>query len=177
MLFKLFFSFFKIGLFTFGGRYAMLPLMRAELVEKHQWITDDELLDYFSVSQCTPGVIAVNVSTFVGHKTGGVFGAVTATSAVVLPSLIIILSIASVLTKYMSNPYVSQAFNGIRAVVLALILNILAGLWKKGVKTKTGFALFAGVLALSLFAKFSPVMIVGCILVFSLSTRKFRGAP
>ena len=107
MLFKIFFSFFKIGLFTFGGGYAMLPLMRAELVEKHQWITDDELLDYFSVSQCTPGVIAVNVSTFVGHKTGGVFGAVTATSAVVLPSLIIILSIASVLTKYMGNPYVS----------------------------------------------------------------------
>ena len=177
MLFKIFFSFFKIGLFTFGGGYAMLPLMRAELVEKHQWITDDELLDYFSVSQCTPGVIAVNVSTFVGHKTGGVFGAVTATSAVVLPSLIIILSIASVLTKYMGNPYVSQAFNGVRAVVLALILNILAGLWKKGVKTKTGFALFVGVLALCLFAKFSPVMIVGCILVFSLSTRKFRGAP
>lgn len=149
----------------------MLPLMRTELVDKNKWIADSELLDYFSLSQCTPGVIAVNVSTFCGYKMKGVLGAATATFAVVLPSLIVILSIASVLTQYMENPYVAQAFNGVRVVVAALILNVLIGLGRKNLRTPMQWGLFFTAGALIFFARFSPVMLVAAVLAFSVVQR------
>lgn len=173
MFWNLFCSFFKIGLFTFGGGYAMLPLMQAELVKKHGWITDEELLDYVSLSQCTPGVIAVNMATFVGCKLKGCFGGIVATSAVIAPSLMIISAIASVLMRYMDHPSVVHTFNGIRIVVVALITNILIDLWKKGVKNKLGVALFSVCLALIVFARLTPVMLVISIMLFSVVKQRF----
>jgi chromate transporter len=92
---KIFVSFFKIGLFTFGGGYAMIPMFRKELIEKHGYITEEELMDYYSIGQCTPGIIAINVATFTGYKIHKTFGAIVATMALVLPSLIVIMMIAN----------------------------------------------------------------------------------
>lgn len=130
-LLNLFFSFFKIGLFTFGGGYAMLPMLEKECVEKHKWITSDDLLDYFAIAQCTPGVIAVNTATFVGKKQKGVSGAVFSTLGVVFPSLLIILLLASVIQMFQNNEYVLKAFAGIRIAVCALIFKSIVNISKK----------------------------------------------
>lgn len=130
---ELFVSFFKIALFTFGGGYAMLPLINKEVVEKKQWATDDEIINYFAISQCTPGVIAVNTATFIGYKIAGVMGGIIATIGVVTPSIIIIVSIANVLNLFMDNHYVSSAFAGIRVVVTALIASVVIKLFKTNV--------------------------------------------
>ena len=173
LLWSLFCCFFKIGLFTFGGGYAMLPLMQAELVGKHKWITDEDLLDYFSLSQCTPGVIAVNLATFVGFKINRFAGAVVATAAVVTPSLIIISAVATVLTLYMDNPTVTAVFNGVRIVVVALIANILIDLWRKGIKDKFGFIVFYVSLMLVIFANLSPALLVVSVMGYSVLQQRF----
>ena len=103
ILLELFWRFFLIGAFTFGGGYAMIPLLEREVVEKHSWATEEELMDYYAVSQCTPGVIAVNVATFIGFKIGGNLGGVVATLGVVTPSLLIIMLIASILTNFVKT--------------------------------------------------------------------------
>lgn len=164
ILWKLFTSFFKTGLFTFGGGYAMLPLLKAEVVEKQKWATEDELLDYFSIGQCTPGIIAVNVSTFCGYKLKGVIGAITATTAIILPSLIIITLIAAVLEKYMHLPAVASAFAGIRLGVTALLVNLIFDMGKK-IFTKNPHwrlhaAIFSIAFALLMFGDVSAVLIV-----------------
>jgi len=133
-LWQLFYSFFKIGLFTFGGGYAMLPMLEYELVERHGWETEENLLTYFAVAQCTPGVIAVNTATFVGRKQQGFLGAVAATFGVVLPSLIIITLIAMVLSNFAHLPVVINAFAGIRVAVGALIVSSVIKLMKSNVK-------------------------------------------
>lgn len=133
---KMFVSFFKIGLFTFGGGYAMLPMFRKELIEKNKYITEDELMDYYSIGQCTPGIIAVNVATFSGYKIHKTFGAIVATSAIVLPSLIVIMSIAGILDMVTNNRVVEHAFSGIRIGVTVLLFNELIGIAKKNIKNK-----------------------------------------
>ena len=125
VLWNLFTTFFKIGLFTFGGGYAMIPLLSAELAKKKRWTTDEELMDYYSIGQCTPGIIAVNVSTFIGYKLKGVSGAVAATAGMVAPSVVIIIAIANAVSFYMKNEYVAHAFAGIRIVVIALIFDVV----------------------------------------------------
>ena len=142
LLSALFVSFFKIGLFTFGGGYAMLPLLQAELVQKKKWISEDELMDYFSIGQCTPGIIAVNVATFCGYKMRQKTGACVATAGIVLPSLIIITLLAAILQEFMHNSYVQHAFAGIRIVVAALIVQTLVSFWKKGIKDRFGILVF-----------------------------------
>ena len=137
-LLHLFLMFFKIGLFTFGGGYAMLPLLQAEIVKKRRWATDEELLDLYSIGQCTPGIISVNVATFMGYRQAGIAGACAATLGMVMPSLIIITLLAAVLDRYMHNRYVSYAFTGIRICVVALILDIIYDLWKKGITDYKG---------------------------------------
>ena len=139
---KIFISFFKIGLFTFGGGYAMMPFFRQELVEKRKYIKEEELIDFYSIGQCTPGIIAVNVATFTGYKIKGVSGACMATFAIVLPSLIIIMAIAGALTMLSDNEFVKHAFAGIRIGVIALILNEVVNLFKKTVKSKYQMAVF-----------------------------------
>lgn len=131
ILIKLFLSFFKIGLFTFGGGYAMLPLLKAEVVEKQKWLTEDELLDYFSIGQCTPGIIAVNVATFSGYKLKGTMGAIASTLGIISPSLLIICLIAAILNIYIDNPIVAHALSGIRVGVCALISVLVFDMAKK----------------------------------------------
>ena len=160
MLWDLFFSFFRVGLFTFGGGAAMLPLLQAEFVERRKWVTDSELMDFYSIGQCTPGIIALNTATFIGYKEKGVIGAVAATIGIVTPSLIIILLVASVLRNYVDNEYVVHSFSGIRVVVVALILDAVVRLWKQGVAGRFGWAIFAVCLLLLILGGFSPVMIV-----------------
>ena len=130
-LIKLFISFFKTGLFTFGGGYAMLPLLKAEVVDKQKWITEDELLDYFSIGQCTPGIIAVNVATFCGYKLKGTIGAIVTTFGIICPSIIIIVLIAAILNMYINNPIVVHALSGIRIGVCALISVLVVDMAKK----------------------------------------------
>ncbi len=166
-LWDLFIIFARIGGFTFGGGYAMLPMLKKELVQNREWITENELLDYFAVGQCTPGIIAVNTATFVGNKKRGILGAICATAGMIAPSLIIIMSIALVLQGFSENPYVIHALNGIKVAVGTLILNAVIGLFKKSVGTnkKTfkgvfAFLVFAIVFGVGLFFTVSPIIIV-----------------
>lgn len=122
IFFELFYTFFLIGLFTFGGGYAMIPMIQEQVVSKG-WISESNLTDFIAVSECTPGPFAINISTFVGNSVGGAFGAICATIGVILPSIIIILIIAMIMKKFMKNKYVQGALKGVRPIVLALILS------------------------------------------------------
>lgn len=156
----LFYAFAKIGLFTFGGGYAMLPIIQRELVEDRKWCTEEEIINYFAVGQCTPGVIAVNTATFIGYKRKKTPGAIAATAGVVFPSLIIIMVIAAFLSGFAENMYIAYAFNGIRAAVCALVVNAVVKLWKAGVKNAFGLGIFLIVFTLSALFKLSPVYFV-----------------
>ena len=147
---KMFVSFFKIGVFTFGGGYAMLPMFRKELIEKNEYITEEELMDYYSIGQCTPGIIAVNVATFTGYKVRKTMGAVVATASIILPSLIIIMAIAGLLDVITNNGVIEHAFNGIRIGVTVLLFNELINIAKKNIKSKfqVGVLIFAILLLL-----------------------------
>ena len=165
-------SFFCVGLFTFGGGYAMLPMLTREVVEKHKWATDAELLDCFALAQCTPGVIAVNTATYVGYKVKKVPGSVLATIAVVLPSLIIISAIALVLKNFAEYEVVAHAFAGIRVAVAVLVLNALVKLYKKGVKGALGNCIFVAALLAMILTDISPVILVLLAIVLGIVLRK-----
>ena len=135
-LWELFSSFFRIGAFTFGGGYAMLPMLEKEIVEKYKWVTTEELMDYFAISQCTPGVIAVNTATFVGYKQGGVVGGIVATLGVITPSIIIISLLALVLGKIYEIQAVKHAFAGIGIAVCAVLVQAVIKLGKAGLVDK-----------------------------------------
>jgi chromate transporter len=153
-------TFIKIGSVTFGGGYAMLPILQRELAEKRGWVSLDELADYFAIGQCTPGIIAVNVSTFIGYKRKGIPGAVAATLGFTLPSLVIITLIAFSLERFSEYPPVRHAFAGIRVAVGALILDAVIKLYKGAVKDRAGVAICAAAFLLSVLLKASPVLIV-----------------
>ncbi|MGI6013020.1 MAG: chromate transporter [Oscillospiraceae bacterium] len=140
---SLFTSFFKIGAFTFGGGLAMIPLIQKEAVESHKWISDDELLEIVAIAESTPGPIAINSATFVGHKVAGFWGSLCATLGVVLPSFIIISIIARVLDQFQQFKAVQYAFYGIRAGVLALVLQSLVKMYKKCPKNPVAYGLMA----------------------------------
>lgn len=159
-LFKLFFSFFRIGAFTFGGGYAMLPMLEREVVTKNKWATLDEIMDYFAIGQCTPGIIAVNTATFIGYKQRGIVGGIVATLGVVFPSVIIISLIATILTGFSDNPIVKHAFSGIGVAVCAILLQAILRLAKGGVKDIFTLILALCSLFLSLLLKLSPIIIV-----------------
>lgn len=156
----LFLSFAKVGVMTFGGGYAMLPMLQREVVEAKGWASEEELTDYYAIGQCTPGVIAVNTATFIGQKTAGFPGAAAATLGVVFPSLLIITVIAAVLSNFADIPAVRNAFAGIRVCVCVLILNAVVKLWKKAVVDLPAAIIFLCVLALAVFTKLSPVVFV-----------------
>ena len=141
--FQLFITFIKIGAFTFGGGYAMVPLIQRETVEKKKWINDDDILEIVAIAESTPGPIAVNSATFVGYKTAGVLGAAAATIGVVLPSFTIIYFISFVIDKFENNTAVKYAFSGIRAGVLALIIKALWTMSKKKKKNIISFIITA----------------------------------
>ena len=153
---ELFLTFAKVGVCTFGGGYAMLPILQRELVEKKGWATEDQLADYYAVGQCTPGVIAVNTATFVGASQGGVWGGIIATLGVVFPSMVIIILVAAFLRNFMENRWVVHAFNGVRAGVVALILSSVIKLVKGAVKDVPTGVIYVAVLALSAVNLFVP---------------------
>ena len=142
----LFLTFAKVGVCTFGGGYAMLPILQREIVEKKGWATDEELTDYFAIGQCTPGVIAVNTATFIGCKLQGNLAAVCATLGVVFPSVCIITAIAAFLSNFASYPVVQHALAGVNACVVALIASSVLKLAKSTLKGKTAKMIFAAVL-------------------------------
>lgn len=160
ILLDLFLAFFRIGLFTFGGGYSMLPMLQREVVDKHHWATEDDILDYFAIAQCTPGIIAVNTATFVGSKLKGALGGAVSTLAIVSPSIIIISLISRLLQNFAAYEIVQHAFAGIRIAVCVLIAVSLANLYKKGVKGAVGNAIFAASLLLTVLFHLSPVWIV-----------------
>ena len=160
LLLKLFFAFFKIGLFTFGGGYAMLPMLQREVVDRYGWATEEDILDYYAIAQCTPGVIAVNTATFVGTKMKGTLGGAVSTLAVVTPSLIIITAISTVLQSFASYPVVQHALAGIRVAVAALVVSSVFKIYKKSVKGALANAVFAASLVLVFLLGLSPVWIV-----------------
>ncbi|MBQ9331519.1 MAG: chromate transporter [Oscillospiraceae bacterium] len=159
-LLSLFLSFAKVGVMTFGGGYAMIPILEREIVENRKWASSEELMDYYAVGQCTPGVIAVNTATFIGYRVAGLAGGVAATLGVVFPSVVIICLIAGILTNFADIPAVKSAFTAIRVCVCVLIFNAVVKLWKGAVKDKAGLVLFLIVFVLSLFFDISPVIFV-----------------
>lgn len=157
---KLFLVFAKIGVMTFGGGYAMLPILQREIVEKRKWATDEELMDYFAIGQCTPGIIAVNTATFIGQKLKGFFGGIFATLGVIFPSLVIISLLAGVIEAFSHIEWVQNAFGGIRICVCVLILNSVVKLGKKAITDKISLLIFLAVVIASFFTDLSPVIFV-----------------
>ena len=156
----LFITFAKVGVMTFGGGYAMLPILQREVVENKGWATEEELTDYFAIGQCTPGVIAVNTATFIGQKNKGIPGGILATLGVVFPSLVIISLLAGVITAFSHLAWVNHAFGGIRVCVCVLILNAVVKLFKKAVIDKPTMVIFLVVALGSFFTAISPVAFV-----------------
>ncbi len=145
---------------TFGGGYAMLPILQREVVDNKGWATEEELMDYFAIGQCTPGVIAVNTATFIGQKQAGILGGIAATLGVVFPSLIIISVLAGVIEAFSHLAWVRNAFGGIRVCVCVLILNAVVKLFRKAVVDKATLVIFLLVALGSYFTPLSPVVFV-----------------
>lgn len=160
---KLFSSFFRIGAFTFGGGIAMIPLIQKEAAEKNKWVTDDDILEVIAIAESTPGPIAINAATFVGHRACGLLGSVAATVGVVLPSFMIILLLSFVLQQFQALRAVQYAFQGIRAGVLALLCKSLWTMYRKSPK---GWASYVAMGAAFVLTAFTPVnvifVIIGC---------------
>ena len=156
----LFLTFAKMGAVTFGGGYAMLPILQREVVEKRKWATNEELMDYYAIGQCTPGIIAVNTATFIGNKVKGVAGGIIATLGVVFPSLVIISIIAAFIQNFAEMAVVKNAFAGIRVCVFVLVLNAVVKLGKTSLKDAVTLGIFLLVLLGSLFLPVSPIVFV-----------------
>ena len=160
MLFKLFYSFAYIGAFTFGGGYSMLPMFRRVLVEKHKWLSDEEITDFFSAAQCLPGIIAVNTAVLTGYKQRKTAGGIAAAIGTVLPSLIVILIIAAFISNFADYPVVGHAFAGIRVCVCVLILNTVVKLWKQSIVDKIAIIIFIAVFITSVLTSLSAAILV-----------------
>jgi chromate transporter len=168
-LLQLYWIFFKLGIVNFGGGYALLPLLQKELVEKYKWATDEEIIDYYAIGQCTPGAIAVNVSTFIGYKIKGILGGIIATIGFISPALFIIFLIATVLTNFQDIPQVQSAFKAIRATVFVLVLSAVVKLSKKSVVDLITWGIAIVVLGLSIFTEiplFIYVIVAGGLGIF-----------
>lgn len=179
-LIKLFLVFFRIGITTFGGGYALLPILQRELVEQRGWATEEEIVDYFAIGQCTPGIISVNTATFIGYKRAGSAGGIVATLGFVTPSLIVITIIAALIKNFADYKIVQNAFAGIRAGVCALSLNAIIKLWKNAVVDKTTLVIFMAVMVLSFILSVSPVvMVIGAgafgIVINFIRAKKMKG--
>ena len=159
-LMSLFISFGKVGLLTFGGGMAMLPILQQEVVEHKKWATDEEIMDYYAIGQCTPGIIAVNTATFIGYRRKGILGAIFATLGMIFPSFVIITVIAAFISNFSDLLVVQYAFNGVRVCVTVLILNAVIKLLRTSVvdwyTAIIGAVIFVGMLVLSL----SPIVAV-----------------
>ena len=171
----MFLTFAQIGGLTFGGGYAMLPILQREVVEKKKWATEEELMDYFAIGQCTPGIIAVNVATFIGQKLNGILGGIVATLGVAFPSVVIISLLAGIIETFSHIAWVQHAFGGIRICVCILILNAVVKLLQKAVIDKLTFVLFLAVTLGSYFTPVSPVIFVIIAAVIGLAVKSIEG--
>ena len=160
LLADLFLTFAKVGVMTFGGGYAMLPILQREVVENKGWATEEELADYFAIGQCTPGIIAVNTATFIGKKHAGIPGGILASLGVVFPSLVIITLLASVITSVADLAVVQHAFAGIRVCVCVLIFNSVLKLGKSAVKDKPTLILAIAIAVAAFLTDLSPVVFI-----------------
>ena len=159
-LLDIFTASFKVGLMTFGGGYAMLPILQREVVETRKWVTEEEVLDYYAIGQCLPGIIMVNTMIFIGQKRRGTLGGIAAALGTVCPALIIITIIAAVLSGFAEAPVVKSAFAGIRVCVCVLIFNAVMKLWKSSVIDWKCLVIFILVAFGSLFTDITPVLFV-----------------
>lgn len=173
-LLELYILFFKIGLQTFGGGYSMLPILQRFFVDEKKWISEEEMLDYFTIGQCTPGVISVNVSTFIGYKRKKVLGGIVSTLGMITPSILIILLISIFMENFIGYEIVSHAFSGIRIAVSALIFSTFLNLYKKAVIDNKTFGIFLTVVIFGIFTSLKPVYLVvyGGILGYLLTSGK-----
>jgi len=152
--------FFRMGAVTFGGGYAMLPILRREIIENRHWMDEEAVMDYYALSQGLPGIIAVNVAVFIGYSRRKVAGALSAALGVVSPCVVIITIIYYLLTGFQDNPYVRHALAGISVCVVALILDAILSMWKKGVKDIPCVLICAVAFVVSAFTDFSPILLV-----------------
>ena len=167
---ELYLAFLKIGAFTFGGGLAMMPIMQRELIEKRGWLTDEELIDYFAIGQSTPGIIAVNVATFVGYKRLGVLGGIIGTLGVVTPSWVIIMILAGAISSVDKYPVAQKALKGINVAVAALLTSVIVKFSKKTIKSVRNAVLMLTAFALIYFFKVQSVwiiiasLVIGCLI-------------
>ena len=159
-LLEVFIASFRVGIMTFGGGYAMLPILQREVVEKRKWVSNEEVLDYYAIGQCLPGIIMVNTMIFIGEKRAGKLGGIAAALGTVCPALIIITVIAAVLDNFADIPAVKSAFAGIRVCVCVLVLDAVIKLWKKSIIDWKCFVIFLVVFLGSLFTSLTPVVFV-----------------
>lgn len=170
----LFLTFARIGVLTFGGGYAMLPIIQREIVEKKGWVTEAEVMDYYAIGQCTPGVIAVNTATFTGRKIGGNLGGVIATAGIVAPSIVIITFIAALIHGFADLKPVQDALAGIRICVCVLIFNAVLKMWKKAVIDPVTLILYIAILLASVFLDASPILMVVAAAVCGLIVKQIQ---
>ena len=159
-LWELYYTWFKMGLFTFGGGYAMLPMIQREVIDKHHWCSEEEIMDYYAIGQVTPGIIAVNTATFVGYDVMGIPGGIISTLGVISPSIVIITIIAGLITNFSELAVVQSALRGIQVAVCALMFTAVVKLYKSSVKDTVTFVIFAVALVLAYFTKISTVILV-----------------
>lgn len=157
---ELFLTFMKIGAFTFGGGYAMIPLIQREIADRRGWVSDEDILDIIAIAESTPGPIAVNSATFVGWHVAGFWGAFFATLGVVIPSFLIILLVAGILPAFESNRIVKAAFFGVRAGVLALILNACVSMYKASPKEALSYGIMAAAFVLVAFLRINAIYVI-----------------
>ncbi len=159
-LWKLFCTFCRIGGLTIGGGYAMLPMIQREIVEKYEWATEKEVLNFYALGQCTPGIIAINTATLIGYKKKGIAGGIAATLGMVFPSLIIISTIAIFFQQFQKYEIVQHAFNGIKIGVVALITYTVAKMWSKAIENWPGIAIFIVAFLLFSLLEISPIFVI-----------------
>lgn len=159
-LFEIYLTFFKMGSVTFGGGYAMLPILQKEVAENKKWLTSEDIMDYYAVAQGLPGIIAVNVSVMIGYKQNKVPGSIMAALGVVSPCIIIISFIAACLANFQDNVFVQNAFAGISVSVCALILSTVLDMGKKGIKDGLGLALCIATFFLVELTDISPIIVI-----------------
>lgn len=160
LILALYLTWFKMGLFTFGGGYAMLPMIEREVIEKKHWADEEEIMEYYAIGQCTPGIIAVNTATFVGYRQKGVFGAIAATLGVISPSFLIIGVLASFIKEFREIAWFKQALTAINAAVSYLLFCSLRKLWRNNIKNIASFLIFLVSLLLAIFSDLSTAYLV-----------------
>ena len=175
-LFEIFKIFFVIGIQLLGGGYVIVPLLQKYLVEERKWLTEEELIDYYAMSQCIPGIIAGNISVFAGYKAKKILGAIAAILGIVTPSFVCILLLANILTTLVDNKYIADAFWGIRISVIVLVLITIKDIWKKSVNSKFTYTLFFIILLSFLFLPVSPTIIIILAAITALIYNQIKGA-